>query len=136
MATRPLSLTILGWLMAISAVTGLYNLSVIEANLARVEAIKAAGMTVLSYRLTTGSAYVLLPLCAYGVLGGLPFARLLYMALLALLSLVAVLLSGAATATIGGGLVLGLVMAFLLFGPEANEWFDAKGLQLIRNDAR
>jgi hypothetical protein len=71
--------------------------------------------------------------CSYGIFKGLPWSRVLYVAF-GIVSLIFNLLTGAALSmTILSAAFVALI-AFFLFRPAANEWFQAIGMDLKRDD--
>ena len=136
MQERPLSLTIVASCMVLNAAFSLYNLSFLESISHRMQLIQAADMSVTAYRTMMGGAYVLLLGSAYGILRGMPIGRLLFLIAFGLYLFVAVSISPKPFATIGGSALFALMMLYWLFRAEADQWFDARGLQLVRNDAR
>ena len=136
MQERPLSLTIMAWCMVLNAAFSLYNLSFLESISDRMQLIQAADMSATAYRSMMGGAYVLVLGSAYGILRGMPVGRLLFLLAFALYGFVSISISPKPFATIGGSALFMLMMLYWLFRAQADQWFDARGLQLVRNDAR
>ena len=132
MDKRPLSLSIIGWWLAISAVFGVYSVLTMQSNPTVMQMIEKAGTSLAMHQAFSAAGIVVAAICAYGIFKGLPWARVLYigwtvvsLAVMAfVLPMVSVLILSVAFFA---------VIAFFLFRPAANDWFAARGFQLHRN---
>ena len=132
MQKRPLSLTIIGWWLAIAAVFGIYGLLTIQSNAVAMRMIEQMGTSLAVHRTVGVVGIIVSAACAYGVLKGLPWARVLY-AVWGAVSLAFSISIMPIVSVIILGVLFYAVIVYFLFRPAANEWFAARGLQLHRS---
>jgi len=127
-------LTIIGWWLAISAVLTAYSVLTIQSNTLAMQMLEKAGASLALHRMVGVVGTVVAVICAYGVLKGLPWARVLYVVwgviALATTAFIMPIISVMAMSA-----VFLAIIAFFLFRPVADEWFAARGFQLHRNEA-
>jgi hypothetical protein len=70
-------------------------------------------------------------ICAYGILKGLPWSRVLYVVWSVLGIVIGLYISPMKVVVVLGVLFL-VVISFFLFRDNANEWFQARGFMLTR----
>jgi len=134
MDKRPLSLTIIAWFLVITGLFGLYGVLTIGSNEAMMQMVEANGGSLRAQQAIGVVGCLVSAVCAYGIFKGQPWSRVLY-AGFGIVSLVFNLITGAALSmTILSALIVA-VIAIFLFRPAANEWFQALGLDLKRDDA-
>jgi hypothetical protein len=133
MNQRPLSLTIIAWFLVITGLFGLYGVLTIGSNEAVLQMVEANGGSVRAQQVMGVVGCLVSAVCSYGIFKGLPWSRVLYVAF-GIVSLIFNLLTGAALSmTILSAAFVALI-AFFLFRPAANEWFQAIGMDLKRDD--
>jgi hypothetical protein len=134
MEKRPLSLTIIGWFLVITAIFGLYAALTMASNPVAMRMLEEMH-TSLRFQQAMGVVGTIIALaCAYGIFKGLPWSRVLYVGW----GIVGLII-GFFTSPMKSVLILSLVflavIGFFLFRPVADRWFAAKGLQLQRGEA-
>lgn len=134
MEKRPLSLTIIGWLLVLSGVFGLYSVLTMGSNPQAMEMMQAMGVSPTYQRIMGILGCVVSLICAYGVFKGLPWSRVLYV-VWSVISLAINLAVMPMMSVIILGLIFLAIIGFFLFRPAADQWFAAKGFQLHRNAA-
>jgi hypothetical protein len=133
MEKRPLSLTIIAWVLVILALLGLAGIvmATTSAELAAKMAEQSNMPLPFQQAWTVIGAIVTL-VVAYGIWKGQPWSRVLYVAW-GVIGIVVGYLVG----TPGYGMFLGVVIleviSAFLFTNRANEWFNASGLALKRD---
>ena len=123
MEKRPTSVTIIAWIIIISALFSLYGITTMTRNpiAARMLAQSPLPLSVHVGFALLGSAVTLV--AGYGVLKGYPWSRWLYIGwgvLSVVFSLVTVPIISVVVVTV----LFLMVMAFFLFRPAANDWFS------------
>lgn len=123
METRPTSVTVIAWIIIISALFSLYGITTMTRNpiAARMLAQSPLPLSVHVGFAVVGSAVTLV--AGYGVLKGYPWSRWLYIGW-GVLSLVFSLITVPVISVIVVTLLFLIVMAFFLFRPAANNWFN------------
>lgn len=122
MHERPLSITIVGWVLIVFAILGLVAMAMTMGT-PRMEAdMAASGMPPAAmYALNLLGAAITLA-CGVGVLKGMNWARWLYVAWGVLSALIALLITPAAGLALIS-LAIVAVIAFFLFRKPADAWF-------------
>jgi phosphate/sulfate permease len=133
MEKRPLSLTIIGWLLVVTGLFGLYSSLTIGSNEVAMRMIEDMGVSLRFHQALGIVGCIIALACAYGVFKGLPWSRVLYVCWGVISLVIGVFTSPIPSALIVGAIVLA-VFAYFLFRPAADRWFAAKGLQLQRAD--
>lgn len=131
MEKRPLSLTIIGAIIAILALLGLYGVATMGSNPVMTKVIAQMHVPMLFEQMWGVTGAIVSLVCAYGIFKGLPWSRLLYVAWSAI-GLVAGFYIAPVKAALVVNLVLLIVFSIFLFGARANEWFASSGLALKR----
>ena len=131
MEKRPTSMTVIGVLLIIFALFGLYGMVMAGSNPMMTQMLTQMHMSLLMYQAYTAVGLVVSLLCAYGIFKGLPWSRVLYL-LWGIIGLVV----GMYISPIKAALVLSLVFLVIICGflwtNTANDWFSARGLMLKR----
>ena len=122
METRPLSVTIIGWLLVVTAAASLFGLLNLSSNPMAQAIIQQTGVPLAAHMALTVIGVVVTLACGYGVLKGFDWARLLYVGYSALGLVIGLAISPYPSATLIGVVFLA-VIAFFLFRPAANAWF-------------
>lgn len=131
MEKRPLSLTIIGGLLILGALFGIYTAATIGSNPMMLKMQEQTHVPIIYNQVTTGVGVVVSLLVAYGIFKAQPWSRVLYV-VWGIISLIL----GFYTVPIKAALVLSLiilvVVSIFLYSAKANDWFSARGLMLKR----
>lgn len=131
MEKRPLSLTIIGWLLVVFTLFGLYGVITMGSNPVAMKMIEQMHMS-LRFQQLWGTIGALINLaCAYGILKGLPWSRVLYV-VWGIISLVAGFYIAPIKAILVVSLIILVAISAFLFTNNANDWFSARGFMLKR----
>jgi hypothetical protein len=133
MEKRPLSLTIIAWVLIVLTAFNLVGIAMMRTNPAMIKAVDQMHVSVTFLQVWGVIGAIVTLVCAYGILKGLPWSRVLYV----LWGIVGLVVS-AYTAPVKAGLVIGLlilvVISVFLWTNNANDWFQARGLMLKREE--
>jgi hypothetical protein len=135
MEKRPLSMTIIGWLLIVLTALNLIGLVMLWSNPAIIYAAELMHTSVLFLQAWGVIGAVVTLACAYGILKGLPWSRVLYVAW-GILGLAVSLYTSPQKVAVVVGLVILVVISAFLWTNTANDWFQARGLMLNRERAR
>ena len=134
MSKRPLSLTIIAWLLIALTVLGLIGAFTMGSNPAMTSALQQMKMSLGMYQGWVVLNAVITLVCAYGFLKGEPWSRVLYV-VWGVIGLVVGFYISPMKAAVLVSLVVLVVIAFFLFTEKANDWFQARGFMLKREVA-
>ena len=134
MQKRPLSLTIIAWLIIVLSVLGIVGV-VMAGNPMMAKAIEQTHMSVQMYQAWAGLGILINFVCAYGILKGLPWSRVLYL-VWGIIGLGVSLYVSPMKAAVVVSLIILVVICVFLWTNAANDWFQARGLMLSRERAR
>ena len=130
---RPLSLTIIAWFLIIFALFGLYGVLTIRSNEVAMKMLEQMH-TSLMFQQVWGVINCLVTIvCAYGILKGQPWSRVLYV-VWSVIGLVVAFVTSPMKAVIVLSLIILFVIAHFLFSSRANEWFASRGFALKREE--
>ncbi len=134
MEKRPLSLTIIAWVLVILALLGLAGIvmATTSAELAAKMA-EQSNMPLPFQQAWTAIGAIVTLVVAYGIWKGQPWSRVLYVAWGVIGIVVGYLVGSPGYGMILGVVILVVISAFL-FTNRANEWFNASGLALKRDN--
>jgi len=131
MEKRPLSLTIIAWFLIIFSLLGLYGVATMGSNPVAMKMIEQMHSS-LRFQQAWGVLGALINIvCAYGILKGLPWSRVLYV-LWGVISVAVGFYMSPMKVVVLVTLVILVVIAFFLFTEKANDWFSARGFMLSR----
>jgi hypothetical protein len=134
MDKRPLSLTIIGWWMVISALLTAYSVLTMGSNELAMRMLAQMHVSLL-FQQVMGTIGIIVSLaCAYGLFKGLPWSRVVYVGWSIVGMGIGFVTSPMKSIIILSAIVL-LIIAYFLFRPAADRWFAARGLQLRRGGA-
>jgi hypothetical protein len=131
MEKRPVSLTIIAWLLIVFAVLGLIGVATMKSNPQMLKMIDEMHVSLLFEQVWGVIGAVITLVCAYGIFKGQPWSRVLYVAW-GIVSLVVGFYTTPMKAVLVISLIILIVFAIFLFSARANEWFSARGLMLKR----
>jgi hypothetical protein len=131
MQQRPLSLTIIGWLLVVLSLFNLVGIAMMSSNPIMMKAAEQMHLSIAFLQIWSIIGTIVTLACAYGILKGLPWSRVLYV----VWGVIGLVVSGYTSpmkATVVLGLVILVVISAFLFTNAANDWFGARGLMLKR----
>ena len=131
MEKRPLSLTIIGWLLIVLTLFGLYSILTMGSNPMAVKMLAQMHVTLLFQQIWGTINCVITLICAYGILKGLPWSRVLYLVWGVIGMGVAFYTSPIKSLIVFSLIILVVICAFL-WTNNANDWFSARGFMLKR----
>jgi hypothetical protein len=134
MEKRPLSLTIIAWLLIAFTALGLVAAFTMGSNPAMTKALDQMHMSLGMYQGWVVLNSIVTLICAYGFLKGYPWSRVLYVVWGVIGLVVGYSISPMKAASLISLVVL-VVVAFFLFRENANDWFQARGFMLKREVA-
>ena len=134
MAKRPLSITIIAWLLIVLTVLGLIAAFAMGSNPVMTKTLEQMHMSLAMYQGWVVLNAIVTLVCAYGFLKGLPWSRVLYIVFGIIGLIVSYYISPMKAAILISLLIL-IVVAFFLFRENANDWFQARGFMLKREVA-
>ena len=135
MEKRPLSLTIIAWVIIVFSLFGVYGLVTAGSNPIMTKMLDQMHMSLAMYQAWAGLGTVISLACAYGILKGLPWSRVLYLVWGVIGLIVGLYISPMKAALVVSLIVLVVVCAFL-WTNAANDWFQARGFMLKREARR
>ena len=125
MNKRPLSVTIIGWLVIVTSIFSLFSVLMMGSN-PQASAMLAESPLPASAHQIVGIVSTLISLISgYGILKGFNWARILYIAA-GIAGLLFSLLTVPMVSVIILGVLMLAVVAFFLFRPAANDWFNRR----------
>lgn len=135
MEKRPVSLTVIAVVLIVLAGLGIVGLFLMGSNAKMMDAIAQMHLSLRLYQAWAALGAIVTLICAYGILKGFPWSRVLYVSW-GIIGLIV----GAYISPMKAGLVLSLivliVVSIFLWTNNANDWFQARGLMLKRERRR
>ena len=131
MEKRPLSLTIIAWVLIILSLLALVGLFTMQSNAAMVKAINDMHVSMPLYLGWSVLGVIINLIVAYGILKGQPWSRVLYV-VWGIIGLVVGFFISPMKAALVFSLVILVVIGAFLYTAAANDWFSARGLMLRR----
>jgi hypothetical protein len=131
MEKRPVSLTIIAWVLIIFSLLGLVTLFTMQSNPAAMKAMEDMHVSMLFQQVWTVIGVIMNLIVAYGILKGQPWSRVLFV-VWGIISLVVGFFITPMKAALVLSLVILVVIGAFLFTDKANDWFSARGLMLRR----
>jgi hypothetical protein len=131
MTKRPVSLTIIAWLLIILSVLALVGTFAMQSNPQMVKMQQQMHTPVLFQQSWTVLGVIVNLAVAYGILKGQPWSRVLYV-VWGIIGLVVGFMILPQKGYVVFSLVILVVFSIFLFGEKANDWFSARGLMLKR----
>ena len=131
MEKRPLSLTIIAWLLIVFTLFGLYGVFTMTSNPVAMKMIQQSHIPVAVEQVWGVIGAIVNLVCAYGIFKGQPWSRVLYV-VWSVIGIVVAFYISPVKAVILFSLIFFVVIAIFLFGEKANVWFSARGFMLRR----
>jgi hypothetical protein len=131
MDKRPLSLTIIAWVLIVFSLFGLFGIITMGSNPVAVKMLEQMHVSLLFEQVWGVLGVIINLICAYGILKGFPWSRVLYV-VWGVIGLVVAFFISPMKSAIVVSLVFLIVIAAFLFTNAANDWFSARGFMLKR----
>lgn len=131
MEKRPTSLTIIAWILIVLSLLGVAGMFMMTSNPLVADKLAEMHMPVAVVQAWGVVGAVVNLICAYGILKGLPWSRVLYV-VWGVIGLVVGLYISPQKASLLISLVVLVIFSIFLFGEKANVWFQARGMMLHR----
>ena len=131
MEKRPLSLTIIAWVLIILSLLGLVAMFTMSSRPEFAQQLAQMHASLAFLKAWSVIGAVVTVICAYGILKGQPWSRVLYV-VWSIIGIVVSFYTSPQKASILISLVIVVVVSIFLFGEKANVWFQARGLMLHR----
>lgn len=123
MHKRPLSVTIIAWFLIVTSLFNLFSILTMANNSIVAKMLAESPLPHAVHQAFGIASTVIALICGYGILKGFNWARFLYLAA-GVLGLVFNVVTVPMISVIVMGIVMLAVIAFFLFRPEANAWFE------------
>ena len=130
---RPLSLTIIAWVLIVFSLIGLASSFMIGSNPEAMKMLEQMHMSLAFQQAWTVLGTIINLAVAYGIFKGQPWSRVLYAVWGLIGVVVGFYISPMKVAAVLGLIIFVVVCAFL-FTNRANEWFSARGFALKREE--
>ena len=135
MGKRPTSMTVIAVLLIVLSLLGLAAVFAMSSNPAMVQAAQQMHMSMAFLQGWSVLGTIVNLACAYGILTGLPWGRVLYL-VWGVIGLVVSFYTSPQKASVVFGLIILVVICAFLWTNTANDWFQARGLMLKREPDR
>lgn len=135
MEKRPVSLTIIGWLLVVLSLLGLVGIATMGSNKTAMNLLAQMHMSLAVEQAWGVLGAIVNLVCAYGILKDLPWSRVLYV-LWGVIGLVVNFYISPMKAAVVLSLIILVVIAAFLWTNNANDWFSARGFMLKRERSR
>jgi len=135
MEKRPVSLTVIAVILIVLSLLGLVGIFMIGKLPGTADARQQMHVSLMFLQVWGVVGTIINLICAYGILKGFPWSRVLYVAW----GVIGLGVSAYTSPTKGGvvfGLVVLVVISIFLWTNAANDWFQARGLMLNREARR
>jgi len=131
MEKRPLSLTIIAWILIVLSLLALVGTFTMASNPAMAKMVQQMHIPLIVEQAWTVLGVIINLIVAYGIFKGQPWSRVLY-AVWGVIGLVAGFFITPQKAVLVLSLIILVVFSIFLFSEKANGWFSARGLMLKR----
>ena len=135
MEKRPLSLTIIGWLLVVFTLLGIYSVVTMGSNPVAMKMLEQMHISLAYEQAWSVLGAVVNVACAYGILKGLPWSRVLFV-VWGVIGLVVGFYISPIKYVLVFSLIFLVVIAAFLWTNAANDWFNARGFMLKRERSR
>jgi hypothetical protein len=130
---RPLSLTIIAWVLIVLSVLALIGIFTMRSNPAMVKMVEQMHISMAVQQAWTVLGVIINLVVAYGIFKGLPWSRVLYV-VWGIIGLVVGFFITPQKALLVLSFVILVVISIFLFSEKGNDWFSARGFMLKRED--
>jgi hypothetical protein len=116
-------------------VLGLVGMVMMGSNPVMMKAVEQMHVPLMFLQAWSVIGAIVTAICAYGILKGLPWSRVLYV-VWGILGLIVSAYTSPMKTSVVFGLVILVVISVFLWTNAANDWFQARGLMLSREGRR
>ena len=131
MTKRPVSLTVIAWILIVLGLFGLYGAATLGSNPMAAKMLAQSPVPLVVNQLWSALGAVVGFIVAYGIFKGQPWSRVLYVVWSIIQILVGLYISPMKALLVVSVIVL-VVFCIFLFSEKANDWFSARGFVLKR----
>lgn len=131
MTKRPVSLTVIAWILIVLGLFGLYGAATLGSNPMAAKMLAQSPVPLVVNQLWSALGAVVGFIVAYGIFKGQPWSRVLYVVWSIIQILVGLYISPVKALLVVSVIVL-VVFCIFLFSEKANDWFSARGFMLKR----
>lgn len=131
MEKRPLSLTIIAWLLIVLGLIGLYGAATMGSNPAAMKMLAQSPVPLVVNQVWSVIGCLVGFIVAYGIFKAQPWSRVLYVVWGIIQIIVGLYISPVKSLLVFSLIVL-VVVSIFLFSAKANEYFSARGFMLKR----
>lgn len=135
MTKRPLSLTIIAWILIVLGLFGLYGAATLGSNPAAAKMLANSPVPLIVNQVWSVIGCLVGFIVAYGIFKAQPWSRVLYVVWSIIQIAVGLYISPMKALLVFSFIVL-LVISYFLFSEKANEYFSARGFMLRREAER
>lgn len=128
---RPISLTIIAWVLIVLSLLALVGTFTMASNPAMVKMVQQMHIPLIAEQAWTVLGVIINLVVAYGILKGQPWSRVLYV-VWGVIGLVAGFFLTPQKALLVLSLIILVVISIFLYSEKANDWFSARGFMLKR----
>ncbi|HEX5237654.1 MAG TPA: hypothetical protein VFW39_04230 [Sphingomicrobium sp.] len=131
MEKRPLSLTVIAWILIVLGLFGLYGAATMGSNPMAAKMLANSPVPLVVNQVWGVIGCLVSFIVAYGIFKGQPWSRVLYVVWTIIQILVGLYISPVKALLVFSLIVL-VVISIFLFSAKANDWFSARGFMLKR----
>lgn len=131
MEKRPLSLTIIAWLLIVLAVLGLIGVFTMRSNPQMMKILAETHSSIMFQQVWGVVGCIVTLIVAYGIFKAQPWSRVLYV-VWGILGLIVGFYTSPMKSYLVISLIILIVVSVFLFSAKANEYFSARGFMLKR----
>jgi hypothetical protein len=131
MEKRPISLTIIAWLLIVLSLLALIGVFTMQSNPAMTKMVEQMHVSLLFEQAWIVIGVIIDLIVAYGIFKAQPWSRVLYV-VWGIIGIVVGFYISPQKAYLVLSLVILVVFSIFLFSAKANDWFAARGLMLRR----
>lgn len=131
MTKRPVSLSVIAWILIVLGLFGLYGAATLGSNPMAAKMLAQSPVPLVVNQLWSALGAVVGFIVAYGIFKGQPWSRVLYVVWSIIQILVGLYISPMKALLVVSVIVL-VVFCIFLFSEKANDWFSARGFMLKR----
>jgi hypothetical protein len=131
MEKRPISLTIIAWLLIVLSLLALIGVFTMQSNPAMTKMVEQMHVSLLFEQAWIVIGVIIDLIVAYGIFKAQPWSRVLYV-VWGIIGLVVGFYISPQKAVLVLSLIILVIFSIFLFSAKANDWFAARGLMLRR----
>jgi len=131
MEKRPVSLTIIAWLLIVLSLLALVGVFTMASNPVMVKSLQQMHTSLQFQEAWITIGVIVDLIVAYGIFKGQPWSRVLYV-VWGLVGLVVGFYTSPQKAYLVLSIVILIIFSIFLFSEKANDWFSARGMMLKR----